>query len=201
MRARAHWIWLRQTSIGWWWTDDGDRSLAISGWCCIKHRSNRALGAHDDMHLALLFWLGLAAAAAAQTTCENAGTPRADGTCACPPGFGGATCSAPACGGNLFQGSQRPVSQNASTGGLSFAGCACEDGWGGAGCNRKCGPLGEARADARQSVARKPCARPRSPPREEHPTRGRSPLRSALDRSATRRSHATPSLASMPPNK
>ncbi|CAE6528385.1 unnamed protein product [Rhizoctonia solani] len=87
------------------------------------------------MHLGWLLGLGLAASAAAQTTCDNFGTAKSDGSCECPPGFGGSTCNAPACGGNLFDGSQRAVSQNSSTGGMSFAGCGCQDGWGGAGCN------------------------------------------------------------------
>ncbi|KAG8720659.1 hypothetical protein FRC09_009177 [Ceratobasidium sp. 395] len=87
-----------------------------------------------------LFGLVVAASAAlvtAQTTCENLGAPSPSdpNSCVCPPGFGGATCSAPACGGNIFQGTQRPVAQNASTGGVSVTGCACQDGWGGEGCN------------------------------------------------------------------
>ncbi|CAE7207667.1 unnamed protein product [Rhizoctonia solani] len=87
------------------------------------------------MYLAWLLGLGLAASAAAQTTCDNFGTAKSDGSCECPPGFGGSTCNAPSCGGNLFDGSRRPVSQNSSTGGMSFSGCSCQDGWGGAGCN------------------------------------------------------------------
>ncbi|CAE6436752.1 unnamed protein product [Rhizoctonia solani] len=87
------------------------------------------------MHLVWVFGLGLAVSAAAQTTCDNFGTTKPDGSCECPPGFGGATCSEPACGGNLFNGPQRALSQNSSTGGMSFAGCGCQDGWGGAGCN------------------------------------------------------------------
>ncbi|CUA70561.1 putative ATP-dependent permease [Rhizoctonia solani] len=87
------------------------------------------------MYFGWLLGLGLAASAAAQTTCDNFGTAKSDGSCECPPGFGGSTCNAPSCGGNLFNGAQRPVSQNSSTGGMSFAGCSCQDGWGGAGCN------------------------------------------------------------------
>ncbi|KAG9091130.1 hypothetical protein FRC06_000699 [Ceratobasidium sp. 370] len=88
----------------------------------------------------LLFGLVVAASASfavAQATCENFGSVSASdpNSCACPPGFGGATCNTPACGGNIFQSAQRPVSQNASTGGMSVSGCACQDGWGGAGCN------------------------------------------------------------------
>ncbi|KAL5636267.1 hypothetical protein ACGC1H_004924 [Rhizoctonia solani] len=87
------------------------------------------------MHLGWLLGLGLATSAIAQTTCENFGTAKLDGSCECPPGFGGSTCNAPSCGGNLFDGTRRQVSQNSSTGGMSFAGCSCQDGWGGAGCN------------------------------------------------------------------
>ncbi|CAE6473936.1 unnamed protein product [Rhizoctonia solani] len=87
------------------------------------------------MHFSWLLGLGLAGLATAQTTCDNFGTPKSDGSCECPPGFGGSTCNTPSCGGNLFEGSQRAVSQNSSTGGMSFAGCGCQDGWGGAGCN------------------------------------------------------------------
>ncbi|KAH7318800.1 hypothetical protein B0J17DRAFT_747732 [Rhizoctonia solani] len=87
------------------------------------------------MHFSWLLGLGLAGLATAQTTCDNFGTAKSDGSCDCPPGFGGSTCNAPSCGGNLFEGSQRAVSQNSSTGGMSFAGCSCQDGWGGAGCN------------------------------------------------------------------
>ncbi|KAG9085178.1 hypothetical protein FS749_004633 [Ceratobasidium sp. UAMH 11750] len=88
----------------------------------------------------LLFGLVVAASAslaAAQATCENFGSVSASdpNSCVCPPGFGGATCNTPACGGNIFQGTQRSGSQNSSTGGMSISGCACQDGWGGAGCN------------------------------------------------------------------
>ncbi|KAG8737551.1 hypothetical protein FRC10_008064 [Ceratobasidium sp. 414] len=91
-------------------------------------------------HDMLLFGLVVAVSAsfaAAQATCENFGSVSASdpNSCVCPPGFGGATCNAPACGGNLFQGVQRSVSQNSSTGGMSVTGCACQDGWGGEGCN------------------------------------------------------------------
>jgi hypothetical protein len=63
--------------------------------------------------------------------CDNYGLV-AGPSCSCPPGFGGPTCSQPACGGNLFQGSVRPlVSSNVS-------GCTCEGGWVGLGCNGPC---------------------------------------------------------------
>ena len=64
--------------------------------------------------------------------CENYGTP--NGTlCACPPGFGGSTCSQPACGGNIFQGSGRPLASGSPFANLTS--CSCEDGWTGTGCN------------------------------------------------------------------
>jgi hypothetical protein len=64
-------------------------------------------------------------------SCENYGTQNGSG-CACPPGFGGSTCSQPSCGGDIFQGSQRAV---APGGNLTAGNCACESGWIGAGCN------------------------------------------------------------------
>jgi hypothetical protein len=99
--------------------------------------SNSGLQANHDMLLIGLVVALSASLAAAQTTCENFGTISASdaNSCVCPPGFGGPTCNTPSCGGNLFQGSQRAVSQNASTGGMSLTGCACEQGWGGVGCN------------------------------------------------------------------
>ncbi|KAH9023839.1 ABC-2 type transporter-domain-containing protein [Lactarius pseudohatsudake] len=83
-------------------------------------------------------WLALAASARAQVTCENYGLPINSSTCLCPPGFGGATCSAPACGGNIFQGTQRSLVSGASAtsfGNVSASACACPDGWTGTGCN------------------------------------------------------------------
>ncbi|QRW00883.1 ATP-dependent permease [Ceratobasidium sp. AG-Ba] len=85
----------------------------------------------------MLVLFGLVAASlvvAQQSTCSNFGV--SDGSnCLCPPGFGGSSCDVPACGGNIFNGAQRSVSQNSSTGGMSLSGCACESGWGGSGCN------------------------------------------------------------------
>lgn len=89
----------------------------------------------------LYLLLGAALFSGASTqSCENYGTPNGS-SCACPPGFGGSTCSTPGCGGDIFQGAQRPLAQQSSTsGGSSFAnltasGCSCESGWGGFGCN------------------------------------------------------------------
>lgn len=76
--------------------------------------------------------------ARAQVTCENYGSPINSSACACPPGFGGSTCSAPACGGNIFQAQQRPLVSNASAtsfGNVSASACACPSGWTGTGCN------------------------------------------------------------------
>lgn len=67
--------------------------------------------------------------------CENYGT--VNGTdCICPTGFGGSTCSQPACGGTIFQGSQRPLAAvSGSVANLTAAGCSCENGWTGTACN------------------------------------------------------------------
>jgi hypothetical protein len=68
-------------------------------------------------------------------SCENYGVQNGS-TCACPTGFGGSTCSQPACGGTLFQGSQRPLAPVSSTfANLTQAGCSCENGWTGTACN------------------------------------------------------------------
>jgi hypothetical protein len=74
----------------------------------------------------------------AQVTCENYGFPLNSSACTCPPGFGGATCSAPACGGNIFQADQRPLLSGANStsfGNVSSSTCACPAGWTGTGCN------------------------------------------------------------------
>ncbi|RDX52876.1 ABC transporter [Lentinus brumalis] len=63
--------------------------------------------------------------------CENYGTPNGT-SCACPPGFGGPTCSQPACGGNIFQGSGRSLASGSPA---NLTSCSCEDGWTGTGCN------------------------------------------------------------------
>ncbi|KAG8967053.1 hypothetical protein FRC03_010801 [Tulasnella sp. 419] len=72
-------------------------------------------------------------ASLAQTTCENHGAVNGS-TCACPPGFGGESCSIPTCGGTSFQGSSRPLSPVINGFGNS-TGCSCSDGWIGEGCN------------------------------------------------------------------
>lgn len=74
---------------------------------------------------------------AAQSSCDNYGTSFGNGTCACPPGFGGDNCALAACGGTIFQGLSRSFSPNATTG-LPYSNitsCGCENGWTGLGCN------------------------------------------------------------------
>ena len=67
-------------------------------------------------------------------SCENYGTPNGT-SCTCPPGFGGSTCSQPACGGTIFQGSGRSLANGSPFANLTSSGCSCEDGWTGTGCN------------------------------------------------------------------
>ncbi|EKM83122.1 hypothetical protein AGABI1DRAFT_98017 [Agaricus bisporus var. burnettii JB137-S8] len=68
-------------------------------------------------------------------TCENYGSSNGS-SCLCPTGFGGSSCSQPACGGNIFQGAQRPlVSVSSGFANLTSAGCSCQSGWTGTGCN------------------------------------------------------------------
>ncbi|KAJ4475603.1 hypothetical protein J3R30DRAFT_3294740 [Lentinula aciculospora] len=68
--------------------------------------------------------------------CENFG--QLNGTsCDCPTGTGGSTCSELACGGNIFEGSQRPLTSTSSSGGfanLTSSGCSCQSGWTGTAC-------------------------------------------------------------------
>ncbi len=67
-------------------------------------------------------------------SCENYGILQ--GSCLCPVGFGGATCSQPGCGGTIFQGSHRPLATSSgSFANLTSAGCSCTSGWTGTGCN------------------------------------------------------------------
>ena len=106
---------------------------------------------HRRFHLLCL--VVIPASIWAQATCDNFGTSNGNG-CSCPVGFGGADCSLPACGGDLFQGTtvrslshskllrwlirhvQRPVAQPSPGGSYaSVTGCTCEAGWTGTGCN------------------------------------------------------------------
>ncbi|TFY53547.1 hypothetical protein EVG20_g10067, partial [Dentipellis fragilis] len=89
---------------------------------------------------ACIAWAALSALASVngQVTCENDGVPANSSACFCPPGFGGPTCSSPACGGDIFQNTQRPLvtgSSATSFGNLTLSGCSCETGWTGTGCN------------------------------------------------------------------
>lgn len=91
------------------------------------------------MALALYLLLGLSfhfTPILAQS-CSNYGTSTGSGGCICPPGFGGSTCSQPACGGDIFQGTSRsyaPIPQGGFAN-LTASGCQCENGWTGTGCN------------------------------------------------------------------
>lgn len=71
-------------------------------------------------------------------SCSNYGISTGSGGCTCPSGFGGSTCSQPACGGNIFQGTSRsyaPIPQGGGFANLTASGCQCENGWTGTGCN------------------------------------------------------------------
>lgn len=70
-----------------------------------------------------------------QTTCENFGIVNST-SCVCPTGFGGLTCAELACGGNIFQGSQRPLTTESSGfANLTSSGCSCQSDWTGTACN------------------------------------------------------------------
>lgn len=71
-------------------------------------------------------------------SCTNYGISNTSG-CLCPPGFGGADCSQPGCGGTIFDGSHRSLAQSSVASGgfpnLTSSGCSCTNGWTGLGCN------------------------------------------------------------------
>ncbi|KAF9265883.1 hypothetical protein L218DRAFT_997259 [Marasmius fiardii PR-910] len=68
-------------------------------------------------------------------SCENYGFQN-QSSCSCPTGFGGSTCSEIACGGTLFQGSQRPYTSTTSGfANITASGCQCQGGWSGTACN------------------------------------------------------------------
>ncbi|KAJ3994693.1 hypothetical protein F5050DRAFT_432283 [Lentinula boryana] len=69
-------------------------------------------------------------------SCENYGQLNGS-SCSCPTGIGGSTCSELACGGNIFEGSQRPFTSSSSGGfaNLTSSGCSCQSGWTGTACN------------------------------------------------------------------
>jgi len=83
---------------------------------------------------ASIVFLGFLSLAFAQN-CENYGVANGS-SCTCPTGFGGPTCSEIACGGSLFEGSQRPLTSTQSGfANLTAEDCSCPSGWGGFGCN------------------------------------------------------------------
>src|ERR1700722_15646834 len=90
---------------------------------------------HNQPQMALtsLILLFLSYLAVGQT-CDNYGLSNSSG-CICPVGFGGSNCSQPGCGGDIFQGTQRPLTPLDASGNLTAGGCTCESGWGGVGCN------------------------------------------------------------------
>ncbi|KAJ3849055.1 hypothetical protein EV368DRAFT_48052 [Lentinula lateritia] len=86
-----------------------------------------------NLFLAVIFF---STSSVCSQTCENFG--QLNGTsCECPTGTGGSTCSELACGGNIFEGSQRPLTSTTSGGfaNLTSSGCSCQSGWTGTGCN------------------------------------------------------------------
>ncbi|KIL68502.1 hypothetical protein M378DRAFT_158303 [Amanita muscaria Koide BX008] len=88
------------------------------------------------MSLSPFLLLPLLLSLASAQVCDNYGFINGS-TCACPVGFGGSSCSQPACGGTIFQGSQRPLA-SVSTGSfanLTASSCSCQSGWTGLGCN------------------------------------------------------------------
>jgi hypothetical protein len=83
--------------------------------------------------LSLLLLSSLIAVAHSQS-CDNFGYRNSSG-CFCPPGFGGPNCTDPACGGTIFQGSQRPITPASANDNLTAGDCTCQSGWTGTGCN------------------------------------------------------------------
>lgn len=79
----------------------------------------------------------LLASHVAGQSCSNFGTASSSSSCLCPPGFGGSNCSEPACGGTIFDGSNRTLASSTSGGfpNLTASGCSCSSGWTGTGCN------------------------------------------------------------------
>ncbi|KAG1819763.1 uncharacterized protein BJ212DRAFT_1342871 [Suillus subaureus] len=97
---------------------------------------------HGLYHLSyVLLVLSTLSASVVGQTCMNYGetSPSNTSSCLCPPGFGGATCAQPGCGGTIFDGSNRSLAQpSTSSSGfanLTASDCTCESGWGGVGCN------------------------------------------------------------------
>ncbi|KAJ7603493.1 hypothetical protein FB45DRAFT_960377 [Roridomyces roridus] len=68
----------------------------------------------------------------AQASCDNYGLQNGS-SCLCPVGFGGSTCAAPGCGGDIFQSNRALAPSQGPFPNITT--CACESGWGGTGCN------------------------------------------------------------------
>ncbi|PCH38575.1 ABC transporter [Wolfiporia cocos MD-104 SS10] len=71
---------------------------------------------------------------ASVSSCDNYGVLHGS-LCDCPTGFGGANCSQPACGGNIFEGSGRALAPFSGGAFANLTDCTCESGWTGTGCN------------------------------------------------------------------
>ena len=83
----------------------------------------------------ILVLVSVAMTAVVAQSCQNSGYQNGS-ACACPSGFGGVNCTQPACGGNIFQGSTRPlVPSSSSLPNITAANCACQTGWNGTSCN------------------------------------------------------------------
>lgn len=97
----------------------------------------RKYGLYYHLSCAFLVLLGLSTTVNGQT-CSNYGETNSS-SCLCPPGFGGATCAQPACGGTIFDGSSRSLAQSSASSpgfaNLTASDCTCKSGWGGVGCN------------------------------------------------------------------
>jgi len=96
------------------------------------HRGRRAHHHPPMILIPVVLGLLFSGAVVRAQSCQNYGLSQGS-NCLCPPGFGGNDCSAPACGGTIFQGPSRKTTP--APGNLTSAGCSCQDGWGGVGCN------------------------------------------------------------------